>query len=165
MAKVPIKLEVDGKPEFDRIFHRLDARVKDLTPIWDDVRDQFWEFEKEQFASEGSAGRSGRWAALSKTYAERKRKMYGAKPILERTGRLRRSMIGQTGDTVYRANETEMHVGTNVPYSGFHQRGTSKMPARPPISFSGSQKHRMMKTIQRGLIREIRRGNVYIEEG
>jgi hypothetical protein len=46
-----IKIEIDGVDEFKREFSRLDATFDDLTPIWPDVRDKFWQLEREQFDS------------------------------------------------------------------------------------------------------------------
>lgn len=159
---VRIKLSVDNKAEFDRTFIRFDERISDLRPIWPDVRDEFWSIEKEQFASEGRAGGSGPWKPLTKKYAERKIKRYGAKPILVASGRLKASLTGQTADTVYEPSEKEVAIGTRVPYAGYHYRGAGKLPERKPISFSESQKRRLSKTIQKGLVRELRKGNVYV---
>lgn len=165
MAENRIRFEVDGMAEFDRVFIRLGARFDDLTPIWPDLRDEFWKTEKEQFRSEGSAGSSGKWKPLSKAYAARKLKQYGAKPILERTGRLMKSLTGETGDTVYQPTKSELAIGTSVPYARHHQRGGGRLPQRKPISLSETQRRRMQLAIQRGMVRELRRGNVYVEEG
>lgn len=156
-----IRLEIDGKAEFDRAFRRVGFVMDDLTPIWDDVRDAFWEIEKRQFASEGSAGRSGKWKPLSKRYAIEKIKRYGAKPILERTGRLVKAMTGQTADTVYQKDSKNMAVGTNLPYAARHQRGAGKLPQREIISFNEASRNFMQKQIQKGFVREMRRGGLY----
>ena len=72
MAGAKIQISVDGKAEFDRKFSRLDADFKDLTPIWDDVRDAFWEIEQDQFQSGGAKGASGVWKPLSPAYEKQK---------------------------------------------------------------------------------------------
>jgi phage gpG-like protein len=120
-----ISIVVDGKADFDRVFSRLDANFDDLSPIWPDVRDEFWQIEKEQFDSEGSAGGSGRWKQLSKRYGRsRKSPVYGAgKKILEASGELRESLTGQTANTRYYTTPKEIAVGTSLPYGIYHQRG------------------------------------------
>lgn len=158
---VRVKIEVEGKAEFDRFFLRFDREVSDLRPVWADVRDEFWQIEREQFASEGRAGASGRWKSLTKKYAEYKQKRYGAKPILEATGRLKASLTGRTADTVYNAYEKYMEIGTGVPYARYHYLGKGRLPERKPISLSEPQKRRLAKRIQSGLVRELRLGNSY----
>src|SRR4051812_43534381 len=99
MSGAKVVITVDGKDEFNRVFSRLDANFDDLTPIWPDVRDKFWQIEGEQFDSEGSKGASGAWKQLSKRYAAQKERYaaqkvdrYGSgKKILEATGELRAS--------------------------------------------------------------------------
>lgn len=158
-----ITLEVDGVAEFDRTFKRMDAQFDDLTPIWDDVRNAFWEIEKEQFASEGAAGRYGKWQKLSDRYEAQKQKQYPGKPILERTGKLKSSLTGQTSDTVYQKDKKNMAVGTSLKYAGFHHRGAGKLPKRAIIAFSGKQKNYLQKEIQKGLVRDLRKGGIYVE--
>jgi phage gpG-like protein len=163
MSGARIQITVDGKEEFDRTFTRLDANFDDLTPIWPDVRDEFWRIEREQFDSEGSKGRSGKWARLSERYALKKIKRYGAgKKILEATGELAASLTGNAPGSYYSTTKKEIAVGTTLARGIYHQRGSDKLPKREPISFSDEQKRRMMKVIQGSLIKELRRGNFYI---
>lgn len=159
-----ISLEIDGKAQFDRTFHRMGRQLRDLSNIWPDMRDEVWRIEDEQFDSEGAAGQSGRWKPLSERYRARKAKKYGRRGILVRTGRLKRAMTGKTADTVYQTSPSEMVLGTNLRYALFHQRGSGKLPKREIYSFSDTQKRRLQKTIQKGLVRELRAGGVYVED-
>ena len=154
---VNIKFEIDGLTEFNRTFIRTDAVFSNLLPVWGAVRDAFWVIEKAQFASEGRAGRYGKWKSLTKRYAAEKIKKYGAKPILERTGRLVKSMTGQTSDTVYEKNSTTMAVGTSLYYARYAHK------TRPIIAFSGVQKTYLQKEIQKSLVKQLRRGGAYFE--
>ncbi len=159
-----IQISVDGKPEFSREFIRLDAVFNDLTPIWPDVRDKFWEIEKEQFASEGSKGRSGKWTALSSRYKAQKIKRYGSGlKILEATGELRDSLTGDAPGSYYRTTKEEIAIGTTLARGIYHQRGSDRLPKREIISFSDPQKTDLMKTIQGSLVRELRKGKFYVE--
>jgi phage gpG-like protein len=162
MSSALVQISVDGKDDFKRTFSRLDASFDDLTPIWPAVRDEFWQIESEQFASEGSKGGSGAWKQLSQRYKIRKEKRYPGKKILEASGDLRASLTGNAAGTYYEANDKQIAVGTTIPYARYHHRGEGKLPKREVISFSETQKRRMMKTIQAALIAELRKGNYYV---
>ncbi len=73
-----------------------------------------------QFDTEGR----GRWPALSQSYLERKRKVYGDKPILQASGALQKSLT-QAGATQQvrdvRADGAE--YGTDLQYASIHQTG------------------------------------------
>lgn len=158
-----ISIEVDGKDEFNRVFTRLDANFDDLSPIWPEVRDKFYEIEKAQFDSEGGKGASGKWQELTERYAAQKIDRYGAgKKILEATGDLEASLTGDNAGSYYWSNKTEIAVGSTIPYGIYHQRGSEKLPARPPISFADDSKRDLMKTIQSELIKQLRRGRYYV---
>lgn len=116
---------------------------------WDGVQAEFYRIEKEQFSSEGAAGRSGRYAPLSSTYAERKTKKYGPQPILTASGQMRDSLTRATAkNAVVEKTAQELVLGTTDPKAAYHQRGTSKMPKREVISFSDEQKARLVRPIE-----------------
>ena len=156
--------EIDGTVEFDRAFNRLD-QISDLRPIWGDVAEAFYEIEREQFGSQGAAGASGRWAPLSNLYAKFKAVKFPGKTILRRTDSLFESLTGkESPGAIFRPSESELQLGSSVPYGVWHQRGTSKMPARKPISLNDDQKRRMQKAIQKGLVQFIRRQGFNVME-
>lgn len=157
-----IRITVAGEDQFFRRFERLDAQFEDLWPIWPDVRDEFWAIEKEQFDSEGGAGRQGKWQALSPNYAARKIEQYGDKPILQATGELLESLTGGAGH-IYRPSKKDLAIGTSVKRGLYHQLGSARLPKRPPIDFNDATQTRLMKVIQKSLVRELRRGVGYIE--
>lgn len=158
-----LTLDIDGKPAFDRFFIRFDRKLSDLTPVWDDLRDAFWEVEAEQFDSEGAAG-GKKWKDLSKRYKAQKIKRYGAKPILHATGALRAAMTSKTSDTIYQKDRNSMILGTSLKYAIYHQRGGGNLPQREVIRFSESQKTKLQKGFQRGLIKELRKGGTYFDD-
>lgn len=163
MSAANITISVDGVDDFKRSFSRLDANFDDLTPIWPDVRDEFWKIEGEQFDSEGSKGGSGKWPALSERYALRKIKQYGAGlKILEATGDLKRSLTGDNPDSVYETTPKQIAVGTSIPYAMYHHRGSGNLKERKVISFSEVQRRRMQKIIQGSLIKQLRTGRYYV---
>lgn len=163
-----ITLVVDNKVQFDRIFTRIDERFNNLTPIWGDVKRAFWRYEKEQFKTEGAAGRSGAWQKLSNRYVVQKIERYGGKGfagsgILVASGRLKKSLTGETSDLIYQTSSKEFAIGSSVPYGKYHQRGGGRLPKRELISLSDNQKRRLQKTIQKALVREMRKGSLYVE--
>lgn len=148
-------IEVDGQAEFSRAFNRGVDRIKDLSPIWEEVKQEFFEIQREQFTSEGAAGAAGKWQELSPAYAEVKAQKWGSKPILQASGRLYTSLTQEGGDNVSDIRKQEASFGTVVPYALAHQRG-NRVPKREVISFSEKQKNRLMKRIQKKLIEEMR---------
>lgn len=167
MSPVRITFEIDGKAQFDRVFRRLDENFKDLSPIWDDVRDAFWNIEEDQFQSEGAKGRSGRWAPLSPKYEKQKIARYGTfaviAGVLIASENLYKSMTRETAHTVYRKDKKSMTVGTNLPYAAYHQRGAGRLPKREIISLSEKNKKDLQKSIQESLVKHIRRSGVYVD--
>jgi phage gpG-like protein len=67
-------------------------------------------------------------------YKDLKQKKYGfVYPILKATGALERSITDPTDPNAISSvlNKTTLLLGTKLPYAGWLQNGTKKMPARP----------------------------------
>lgn len=162
---VRFRVEVDGVEQFDRAFNRLD-RLDDFRPVWPRVIQEFYSIEREQFATEGAAGESGKWAPLSKAYAKYKQANYPDMPILQRDQELVESLTDpEAFGAILRPSQDELVIGTSVPYALAHQRGSrTGLPKRPPISLSERQKLRLQKAIQEGLVRFIRDSGFNVEE-
>lgn len=159
-------IEVDGLPEFDRSFNRVTQRIEDLRPVWDAVEKVFFELETEQFRSEGSAGGSGQWPALSHQYEEAKAKAgYNFLPILQRSRALYFSLTRKGAEhQVLDEGAQELTIGTTLPYAALHQRGAGRLKARPPISLSEAGRRRIQKAIQRELVQFVRRAGFVVTE-
>src|SRR5215204_252396 len=153
MGSFRITLSVDGKPEFDRVFRRINANFSDLTPVWEEVRDVFWEIETDQFQSKGSAGASGKWKELSPKTEAAKVNKYGTFALLAgtliATEAMYKSLTRQTSDSIVDIQRDGIAIGTRLPYAKFHQRGGGRLPQRKVIDFSEKQKTSMMKKIQK----------------
>lgn len=116
---------------------------------WDAVASEFYKIEKEQFESEGSAGASGKWKALTPKYAARKQKKYGPVPILTASGEMRRSLTNRGAPgSVLEKSADELVIGTTIAKAGYHQRGSGRLPQRKPIDPSESQVSRLSAVIQ-----------------
>lgn len=155
--------EVDGVKQIDRSFSRVGQSLSDLRPIWDNVQKEFWQIEDEVFKSENARGASGKWQPLTRPYAKQKAQRYGVKTILRASDRLYESLTKKTGDTVLLKEPQEFGIGTSVPYAGYHQRGGKKLPKRPVIDFSESHKTRLTKTIQRDILKELRKSGLEVK--
>jgi hypothetical protein len=109
----------------------IEFRVRRMPSInlnWWPVTQRQWapvllEMQKPYWRDERNPTTGRPWAALSPGYAAQKSKRYPGEPILRATGRMQdtsRIVPYQTG----------FNVKTTT-YGGYHQFGTSKMPARP----------------------------------
>jgi phage gpG-like protein len=155
--------EVDGAITFDRAFNRIDS-LRDLRPLWPLVIEEFYRIEMEQFESEGAAG-GQRWAPLSDPYRTWKEARYPGEPILQREHDLIDSLTDpEAADAVLLPGEDELVIGTRNPTAVFHQRGTRRMPRRPPINPSEAQKRRIQKALQQGLVQFIRDAGFDVQE-
>ena len=98
----------------------------DLTPAWARVAAFF--FAQSQMSFVGSRSPAGApWAPLKNPSAARGGAR--ARPLRD-TERLMRS-FGAGAEHVERVTATSLVWGTAVPYAGFHQFGTRRIPARP----------------------------------
>lgn len=147
-------IEVDGLPQTVAAFKRVERGVVDMRQLgtWKWVASEFYKILKEAFSSEGSSGKSGKWAPLKPAYAAVKSKKYGNMPILQASGKLYKSLTSAGADgAVFEETANELTIGSSIPYGGYHQRGTSRMPAREPISLTESQTQRLLDPIRKKL--------------
>lgn len=157
--------EIDGIQEMDRAFNRISEEVDDLRSLWPAVSREILQIEVEQFESQGSAGASGKWAALSPAYAKYKAVKFPNQPLLRATGSIFEALTNPDAPgAVFRPERTDLTIGTSIPYAIYHQRGTGRMPARKPYSPSESQKRRIQKAIQIGLVAFVRKQGFQVLE-
>lgn len=155
---------VDGVEVMDRAFNRVTERISDFRFLWPSLATEFYAIEREQFASEGAHGASGKWAALSPAYKRWKTVKYPSMPILQATGALMQSMTSpDASDSVFRPEADHLTIGSKAPYATAHQRG-SGLPARPVISLTEADKKRLTKAIQLPLVGFIRRQGFQVLE-
>ena len=134
-----IGVTVIGEKAIHYKLSRFADEVNDWRPCFKDLLELFKEMEREQFDSEGA--RSGdRWAELSdkpegKGYASWKAKHRPGAPILYLTGDLRANLTRPRSDI--RKQQMSLYA-SKASYWQYHQTGTQKMPARPPIRFTAS---------------------------
>jgi len=127
---------------------RYGDAVRDFSPVWEQIREDFHRIEGEQFDTEGA--RSGSpWAPLSPTYAAWKQKHFPGKQVLQLTG----MMWGQFGVGVGMMTTVEPMKLTmepsGVPYAGIHQQGSpsTNLPRRRVVDLTEEDKMGWMKMI------------------
>lgn len=156
MAGPVLTVTVDGQTRIKVQLRRFSSAASDMRPGFERIADWFADEERRLFDSEGSAYPPG-WPALSPRYADWKRRRVGNKPILEFTGRLRRSLTRRPFGQEFISRDT-LTVGTDVPYARYHQRGTGRLPRRPPlIKQNRAVKTRLTKMLQEHLLSEMER--------
>jgi len=137
-----IRWTIEGVPELSRVLlmthKKLDNFSKPLFKsakmILDDV--------DLQFRTEG--GLSGGWVSLElSTLKDKARRGYGGKPILERTGALKKSFYGQV-------SKSRAEVTSDSPYFGFHQsrQARTKLRRRPMLLLMRDTREKIVKEFQ-----------------
>lgn len=119
----------------ERRLRGLATEFTDLRPLWPLVIRPIREAIKDHFRSEGK----GRWAPLSAAYRAYKDRVRPGRDLLVFDGGLKRVVLAG-GKPSYRARDAALTFAS--PIIGFHQEGTSKMPARPPIPDRLDETHR-----------------------
>lgn len=156
---------IDGTEVLNRAFNRVEEFISDFRPIWPSVAGEIYAINSEQFASEGAAGASGKWAALSPAYAKFKAIAFPGQPILQAEGHMVASLTDpEAPDAIYRPLRDELIIGSRDPKAIAHHRGLGHLPARPIFSFTEQHKRRIQKSIQRELVEFTRRAGFEVQE-
>lgn len=137
--------------EFLRNMARPDPNF--VQQVGEAIRAEF----RQNFAAESSG--FGRWAALAEsTVLDRLRGGFGAGPILNRSGGYEASWVD--ADDADHVSEIEALVGgwrlsegSSHPLTGFHQQGTSRMPARPVNEIDASGEIRIAYVVETAIFR------------
>jgi len=154
MALLALKFEVLGETQFNRAIEGL-KYVTDLTKSFEGIAEDFWSTERSQFREEGEFEGNIQWDPLSGAYARWKSWAYPTKTILRLTDRMFKSLTQKGApDSIFViegsviVGRKTMMIGTSVPYAIYHQLGTDKMPARPPIRLTEAQKKRWVAILR-----------------
>jgi hypothetical protein len=150
---VPVRLTLDvyGDVALDRSLERFNA-VHDMRPAWEVLRHRFLEMERRQFATEGAAGRHGRWDPLSEGYARWKANHFPGKTILRRTDELFTSLT--EGPAIDIEEPHELVLGSDVRHGAFHHNpsDTSRMPRRRVVDFAEDEAIEWMRVMHRYVV-------------
>lgn len=104
--------------------------------LWPRLTPLLEEHIRSQFDAQGE-GTTGPWAPLSAQYAAWKEQNYPGMPILKRTGAMYEGLTESGSPFAFRvASGNDYNFGTRgVEYASYHQTGTDRMEARPPVDF------------------------------
>jgi len=143
-----MRATVTGDTALIRAFSRFGEGVKDIRPALELIADDMRLMGKDLFNSQGGSGGS-KWHPLAPSTLRRKPP---GLPILVRSGALRESLTSTGGDNITKISRNKLTFGTRDPKAGFHQHGTSRMPARPVLMITERDKKRWVKIMQRHLV-------------
>lgn len=128
MARSGLKLTKESEKKL-----RLLAKAGkvDLRPTFKVIAIGYRKEVGQIFDKQQPRGVELRWQPLSERYAAWKEVNFPGQPILVRTGALRESMTkrGAEGNITLISGAAAV-FGSRIPYGGFHDEGTSRMPMR-----------------------------------
>lgn len=138
--------------------HEAGNMLEPLTIIGKDLHTQL----EAAFATEGATGASGKWVALSETYGAWKAQrssapiLVGLKPLHKGTredptrpetyapsGKMRYELLDPLATHV---TARRLLYAPTSDIAGYHESGTEKMPARPPVDLSLTFLHSVDRT-------------------
>lgn len=147
-----ISVEVDGVQDTIRAFEKVEKGIVDFRELgtWDWVQSEFYKIQKEIFASEGAAGKGGKWKALSSPYAAIKQAKYGDMPILQASGKMYKTFTSDAGNVDKKADS--MTFQFDAP-AGYHmgKGGRGKMPYRSSLDLNPEQQKRLLEPVSKKL--------------
>ena len=156
---------IAGAVELDRAFNRVEQYIDDFRNFWPAITKRFYDIERAQFNTEGARGASGKWKALSPGYARFKARKFPGQTILKASTALFESMTSPDAfDSIFIPDRTQLTLGTKALYALAHQQGAGRLPARPIISLTETDKRDMQKDIQRQLVQFTRATGFRVEE-
>lgn len=114
-----------------KLFEAIDRLIEVIS----DQRERGWQknvdvrldFERRYLDTEGAGG----WEPLNDEYRLQKAEDVGAKPILQYSGRMYRSLTEEGAPNFVREEEANsLKVGTSDPKAKAHQEGRGRLPIR-----------------------------------
>lgn len=151
-------VRVNGIQDLVNNLESIAKGFKDFKPVFEKIADDFRKTQSAVFRSEGSYEGRSKWVALSPEYRLQKAKLYGGKPILQATGALKTSFTKKGGNHISQISNDRMILGSRDPKGGYHQSGTSRMPARPPLTASNTTNRRWVRIAHKEIMSNIKRG-------
>lgn len=127
-------VNVEQVADLPYLMRDIEDSVRDANyqPILQDFQQDIAEGEKAAFDGQHEPGGAA-WAPLRPSTIARK----GHNRILFETGALMTSLVSLGGPgNINATTERSLLFGTDIPYAIFHDQGTSRMPARPPVGMS-----------------------------
>lgn len=146
-ASLDIQLTLSNASEVKAAFESLQAKLADLTPVFQDIGEAMLNVTRERFTSQTAPDGSS-WAALSPDYAQRKPR--NKDKILTLRGALR-------GLLNYQPSPKDVRIGTPLIYGATHQFGNPNLniPARPFLGLSTRDEQELLDILNDHLSRAL----------
>ncbi len=126
-----------GQEPLTIALQRFATDITDFSGYWSQYFLPAWyRFEQIHYETQG-ASTGAQWAPLSVAYEKWKQKHWPGLPTGVLSGATRESLTFP-GDqnAVVEIHPDALMVGSRVPWAMYQQKGTKKMPARPPMRVS-----------------------------
>jgi phage gpG-like protein len=147
-----IEIEVFGEDIIRRRLLRMGERGADATQGFKAIASILRRSTELNFASEGAS--SGEpWAPLAESTLKAKKRKGQDEKILQATHALKNSLLGWLNSRhIQVITPTEMRWGSRVSYGRYHQKGTDRIPRRPPVRLRETDKRSAVKAMQRVIV-------------
>lgn len=151
-----LTIDVQGADEVGYELLRFAERVADVSPVMEEIATQEREAAAKRFDEHGPG-----WAPLAESTLAAKASAGYPPDILVATGELRDSLSKLGGAHFEIVTPDSLTMGTSDEIAGFHQDGTSRMPARPLVEQDEVRRVDLVKQIQRYMIEGERAAGVW----
>jgi len=150
---VRLTWSVWGDDIIERELVRFSGRLAaDPTPAYAAIVADMMESIEKNFDTEGKHA-SGGWPELAEsTRLQKDAAGWSPGTILRATNDLFNSLTQEGDENMVLILGEGLTFGSSVPYGGFHQQGTRKMPMRKPLEFPEVEKVGWMKQLQRYIV-------------
>ena len=152
MAKLfRFSFQIAGGQRLDRALS-LYADQVDLRLCAGKLQEVFNRHRKKDFDRQG--GWSGpKWAPLEPNYRRQKLQLFPGRKILQRTQNMMVSLISPSHpDAVFLVSKHSVTMGTTDHKAIYHQYGTTRMPARPPLRMKEAERREYMQVIHATMV-------------
>jgi len=131
--------------------------VEDATAIMDNVADDMMTDIYQLFQSQGRRG-GGSWAPLSEKYQIAKLEAgYDVRILFRKHDLVRAATVRGAPDQTLEVDESSVYLTVDLDYAEYHMTGTGRMPARPWIKFTESDKRHWAQMIADQMIAPMKR--------
>jgi len=140
-----IDIKITGDKELMASLRRLTNDMKDFKPELQTVGDFLKDYYGSLLFKTEGAILGSRWVNLKPYYEFKKRKAWGGKGILERTGTLKRSYE-------YDAEPLVLTVANTTDYAKYHHFGGPIIPQRKLIGFSDTTADKVISVFTKAVL-------------
>lgn len=148
-----IAISIDGDVRIINGLEKAIAAAGSPKRAMEDIGEVLVKEIDRNFETEGQRLTGQKWHPLAeRTIKDRKRRGYGAGPILQRSGALR-------GSFSMHASDFQVRVSSDSDYGGHHQVGGANLPQRKIIHFSELLKQEIMAQFTRFIANALRGAN------